>query len=478
MIAMASMRVTGAAIAVTAAVWSGSGLAQSSIGLAPKAPPPAAATSAMTPAQAALDGARVAWEAMGLADRIEIQSGLVWSGDYTGSLDGTFGRMTFEALTAFQARHKFTADGIVTAAARKVLAEVASKKQTAVGWQPVTDAATGVKLGIPTKLVGAARKIDGGTQWASKDGRVDIRAFSAPKQDLAQLYERMKVEAPGRRVTYSVLRADWFVIADTGAGRDSYTRFVRVGDGVRGFVIIHDPAIGPEFGRVVIAAAGTFEPVAGAAPVAATIPTPGVAVATPTAPVQTPPTAAAPSLGTAATGLIVAPGKVLTAALGECRAPTVAGKAATLAKADAGGGLALLEVSGLAAAAPWRLADGGVANGADVTLAVSAPGLSATAGTLNERGVRAALQRGGLGAAIFDGSGRLLGLVTTAPDEKRLVMGMVPQTTYRYAGAADLASAIEAAGGAVEKAPAGAPTSSGAVMAANGARVVAITCGK
>lgn len=442
---------------------------------APSAPAPVTAGDA----QAALEAARVAWEAMPLPDRLAVQEGLIWAGDYTGSIDGTFGRMSYEALTAFQARRKLTPDGQVTPVLRAALDEGAVKRREAVGWQMTGDPATGARIGIPTKLVGAPRAIESGSRWASKDGRVDIRTFSLAGQDLAQLFEKMKQETPGRKVTYSVLRADWFVISDTGAGRDSYTRFTRVADGARGFVVVHDPKLGPDFARVVIAIAGTFEPVAGEKPALAS--TPGAASGqvptTPSPSAAQPAQPAAPiATGLLATGLVVAPGKVLSAGLGDCAAPTVAGKAASIDKANAGGGLALLSAAGLTPSGPLALADAAPPEGASVVVASVGPSLGATTGTLSARGLKTPLQRGGQGAIAIDASGRVVGMVTAKPDERRQVMGLIPEATYALAGVDALASAIEAAGGTVEKKPAGTSMASGAAFATVAPRVVAIGC--
>lgn len=476
---IASCLIAGSTLAFLAFAGSPPASAQSSIGIAskpaprPLAPAPQMQAAPSASAQAALDAARIGWEALPLADRVDIQTGLVWTGDYTGALDGTFGRMTFEALTAFQVRHRLAPDGLSSPPLRTTLEEVARKKREAVGWQMIADPATGTRIGLPTRLVGAARKIDGGTQWTTKDGRIDIRTFSIAGQDLPQLFERMKTVAPGRKVTYSVLRPDWFVVSDTGAGRDGYARFARVGDGARGFVFVHDPTLGPDFARVVIATAGTFEPVAGATPAVPPIGTASAPATSASPPVATP----APTV-LAATGLIVAPGKILTAALGDCRAPTIAGKPATPAKSDIGGGLSLLETPPGAALPPIALAQGAPATGATVTLAVAGPPLTATPGVVGERGVRAALQRGGLGAPIFDANGRLAGLVTARPDEKRLIMELIPEATYAFADPGSVAAAIEAAGGAVDKTPAGPVVPSGTAIASLAARIVAITCGK
>lgn len=440
---------------------------------------PAPATANPTDAQVGFEAARVAWEAMPLADRLAVQEGLIWAGDYTGSIDGTFGRMSFEALTAFQVRRKLPPDGLVTPALRAALDEGAAKRREATGWQMTNDPATGVRIGIPSKLVVSARPIEGGSRWTSKDGRLDIRTFALPGQDLGQLFERMKQETPGRKVTYSVLRTDWFVISDTGAGRDSYARFVRVNDGVRGFVFIRDPALGPDVARLVIALAGTFEPVAGAKPATASEP-PSAPPSTPSTQAATPPTQPSTPVptGLAATGLMVAPGRVLTAKLGSCTAPTVSGKPAKLESAI-GGELALLAVEGGGAATePLILPDTAAAAGTTAVVISAGPGLGATTGALTEHGLRAPLQRGGLGAIALDASGRLVGIVTDKPNETRQIMGLIPEATYAVAGGDALASAIASAGGKAERKTAGPAMPSGAVVASISGRVVAVACGK
>jgi peptidoglycan hydrolase-like protein with peptidoglycan-binding domain len=278
-------------------------------------PRPAGATTPAPSIDPVLDAARLVYEARPLAERVAIQDGLVWTGDYSGALDGTFGRMTFQAITAFQTRHRFTPDGILTAPALKLLAETATGKKAAVGFQPVDDKATGVRIHLPTRLLGPPAKREAGSRWVGREGRVQIDTYAFTDTDLAGFFERMKAETPGRKVVYAVLRPEWFVISDETGGRHGYTRFVRGPGGIRGFLFSVDASLGAELDRVVIATAGRFEPFPGATPVAgATTPTPGPATptapTTPTTPAATPVVSSVP----AASGLVVADGRVLTAA--------------------------------------------------------------------------------------------------------------------------------------------------------------------
>lgn len=432
-----------------------------------------------------IDAARAAWDARDEATRRRIQTGLVWSGDYTGAIDGTFGRMTFEAIRAFQTRQKFAADGIPTEEAEAVLANVAKEKQKAVGFTLVDDERTGVRIGLPVKLLGKAAKTDGGTRWVSKDGRIDYRVYAVPGQDLAGLYEKLKQEGPGHKVGYAVLRADWFVIADTVGTRRGYQRFERVGDGVRGFIVYSDPAVGPTFDRVVIASAGTFEAEPGKAPSAETLP-PEKPLADAGGPLTEPAKKPAPvATGPIATGLLVAPGRavVAAAAVDGCRSISVAGKAATVAGLDDGKTVALLSWADTIAVAALRLAETppkpgeaiAVVAKADEGAAVSSGDVVDLGGTT---GVHAALQRGGFSAPVIDSAGRLIGLVGKAPDEARRIAGVIPAATYPVIPATTIAAFVGKAGGGIE--PAGAATSltSAGAVAVLGDRVVAVGCEK
>ncbi len=443
--------------------------------------PKAAAPS--TPAASDLETARADWDARPEAERRAIQSGLVWTGDYTGAIDGTFGRMTFEAIRAFQARHGFAADGMPTPPAIARLADTEKKKREAVGFALVDDAATGVRLGIPTKLLGKGAKAEGGTRWTSKDGKIDYRAYAVAKQDLAQLFERLKQEGPTHKVGYAVLRPDWFVITDTVGSKRGYARFERFGDGVRGFIVYSDPSIGGEFDRVVLATASSFRPdfktpdprdavVAAASKPAAT--------ATPAEAPKVAPPAAAPA-AIAATGLLVAPGRaiVAAAAVAACREVKVAGRPVAVAGLDDGKALALVSWAETGTVPPIRLAEAPPAPGEpEIVVMRGASGTTVVSGRATATGVGAALQPGGFSAPVLDGSGRLVGLVADRPDESRSIAGILPSADYRLIPAAALTDFVGKAGGGIEPpGPAQTLTSAGAV-ATLGARLVAVACEK
>jgi len=57
---------------------------------------------------------------------------------------------------------------------RGLLADTAKKKQESVGWKIVADPGTGVRLGIPTKLVAQQASDANGTKWTSPTGTIQI----------------------------------------------------------------------------------------------------------------------------------------------------------------------------------------------------------------------------------------------------------------------------------------------------------------
>lgn len=465
-------------------------LPQAKPGAAAQPAKPAAATPAPDPLY---EPARLAWEVLPLADRVAVQDGLAWTGDYAGSFDGTFGRMTFASITAFQTRHKFAPDGILTAPALKLLADTATAKKTAVGFQPVDDKATGVRIHLPTKLLGPVGRGEAGSRWVGREGRLQIDTYAYPDGDLAAYFARFKAEAPGRKVVYSVLRPDWFVVSDEVGGRHGYARFVRGPQGIRGFVFTLDASLATELDRAVIATAGRFEPFPGAvtlpagtgagaiaaAAEATAKPGPAPTPQTPPAVPQTPPPGPKPApLGAAASGLVVASGRVVTAAaaVAGCAEPLVAGKPATVIVPETAG-LATLAIDG-AAAGPVALGES--LSGAPTVVAVGdgggAPAVVAVPAEVADGRLRGALQRGAQGGVVIDGSGALVGLVLGRPDEKRSIAGLVPPAAYDLADPAALGAAITAAGGTIARPIAGTALTTGRSVALWAPRVVAVAC--
>ena len=100
-----------------------------------------------------------AYAAMPLAERLAIQSDLIWSGDYNGGVTGEFGDRAIAAVKAFQKRNKAQGNRHPHAARSARRWPPRSKpQQEQVGWQLVDDPVTGVRLGIPGKLAPQSRR--------------------------------------------------------------------------------------------------------------------------------------------------------------------------------------------------------------------------------------------------------------------------------------------------------------------------------
>lgn len=434
---------------------------------APGAAPPAGA--APTP----LDLARTVFMAFPPERRTALQDALVWTGDYSGPLDGELGRGGFAAIQAFERRAKGRPDGLLDAQEQAALLAAGEAAKKAARFSPVTDPRAKLTLGVPLALFDPAKPAPAGTVWSSKDGRIRLETVVHPDGvDLAQLFELTKAESPGRKVTYQVIKPDWFVVTTETADRLTYIRVGQPpGQAPRGFAFVYDKARKAEFDRIAVAISNSFRPDGAAGPSPQTA-SPG----TPTAP----PVAAKPT-GVVATGLLVGPGRVLTAAavVKLCPEPSVGGQPARVEKA--GQVAALLTVSGgTGTAPPEARAEGevvvlGHAAGDQGSALTVVPGAVEPAGA--KARLRAALQPGMAGAAVFDRAGGFAGLVTADPGASRKVAGVVPFGSWSLATAAEITADL---GGALTLAPAaaGPAGSSGSVARTRGPAMVAITCGK
>ena len=136
------------------------------------------------------------------AERLKIQAALIWTGDYTGAdrrrrSDGS------TAIKNFQKRHKAKVTGVLTPSERADLLAAAKAHEDEFGWSMVDDPATGVRIGLPAKLVPQARDAARGTRWSSAHGEVQVETFriKQPALTLAAVFEQREEGAghpPGR----------------------------------------------------------------------------------------------------------------------------------------------------------------------------------------------------------------------------------------------------------------------------------------
>lgn len=451
--------------------------------------PPAAAPDP------ALEAMRAAFEALPEAERKALQDALVWTGDYNSVVSGAFGRRTFEGLNAYRTRTGEPRDPLDPGARQAILAAGEAARRAA-RFVVRTDPASGVTIGVPERLLAKRAPLPGpvpaGTRWQSQDGRVTLetRAFPPEAATLDTLFERATAPMPERRVTYKLKRPDFIVVTGETAQGRSYIRYAAGPAGVRGFTLGYDSRLAQEVDRLVIAVANSFVPFpdapAEASGEAAQRPAPQAsarppAQPSPQAPTQPPFPSALPTLpragaAPAATGLVVAPGRVLTAAaaLGGC-APRIGAAAARVLASDPAQGLALIEAPGLPA--PVLPTPRGTPAGVDEALTVvaaSAEGSVVAPGTAQGSGVVAPLQPGAAGAPVLDRAGALAGIVARYPSTPRLVAGVAPPTSYPILPGEAVLGFLRRNG----IAPTAAGGSAGASAGAMAPAVVAVTCAR
>jgi peptidoglycan hydrolase-like protein with peptidoglycan-binding domain len=200
--------------------------------------------------------------AMAQAERQAIQSDLAWVGTYNGAITGEVSERMVAAIKEFQKDRGGKQTGVLNPQERGVLAETAKRRQDNVGWKIVTDAGSGVRLGIPTKLVPQQSSDAGGAKWSSSTGTIQIQLVRRKEASpaTAKLAEQEKKEPAGRKIEYSVVKPDFFVLSGLQGLKKFYVRGTFKGDEVRILTILYDQATENTVEPVVIAMSSAFNP--------------------------------------------------------------------------------------------------------------------------------------------------------------------------------------------------------------------------
>jgi peptidoglycan hydrolase-like protein with peptidoglycan-binding domain len=200
--------------------------------------------------------------AMAQAERQAIQSDLAWVGHYNGAINGEVSDRMVAAIKAFQKDSGGKQTGVLNPQERGALSEGAKKRQDNVGWKVVFDAGTGVRLGVPTKLVPQQSSDANGAKWSSATGTIQVlmarRKEAGPTT--AKLAEQEKKEPAGRKIDYSVVKPDFFVLSGMQGLKKFYLRGQIRGDEVRILTILYDQATEGTMEPVVVAMSSAFNP--------------------------------------------------------------------------------------------------------------------------------------------------------------------------------------------------------------------------
>ena len=199
---------------------------------------------------------------MAQGERLALQSDLAWVGQYNGAITGEVSDRMVAAIKEFQKARGGKETGVLNPQERGVLADTAKRRRENVGWKIVTDAGTGVQLGIPGKLVPQQTSDANGSKWSSPTGTIQVlltrRKEAGPTT--AKLADREKKEPAGRRVDYTVVKPDFFVLSGMQGLKKFYVRGTFKGDEVRILTILYDQATENTVEPVVIAMSSAFNP--------------------------------------------------------------------------------------------------------------------------------------------------------------------------------------------------------------------------
>ncbi|MBR0824750.1 peptidoglycan-binding protein [Bradyrhizobium manausense] len=198
-------------------------------------------------------------DAMGQAERLSLQSDLAWVGQYNGAITGDVSERMVNAIKEYQKAKGGKPTGVLNPQERAALADTARKKQESVGWKITLEPTSGARLGIPGKLVPQQSTDANGSKWTSPTGTVQVilsrRKEAGPTT--AKLAEQEKKEA-GRKVDYTVVKPDFFVLSGLQGLKKFYVRGAFKGDEVRIMTILYDQATENTVEPVVIAMSSAF----------------------------------------------------------------------------------------------------------------------------------------------------------------------------------------------------------------------------
>lgn len=197
--------------------------------------------------------------AMAQAARLALQSDLAWVGQYNGAITGDVSERMVNAIKEFQKARGGKQTGALNPQERGILADTAKRRQENVGWKIVTDPGTGVRLGIPSKLVPQQSSDANGVKWTSPTGTLQIQLARRKEANptTAKLAEKEKKEAQ-RNIDYTVVKPDFFVLSGLQGLKKFYLRGTFKGDEVRILTILYDQAIENTVEPVVIAMSSAF----------------------------------------------------------------------------------------------------------------------------------------------------------------------------------------------------------------------------
>lgn len=192
-------------------------------------------------------------------DSRRVQEALIWTGHYDGTVDGRLGGAVRRSIAAFQRDRGVRPTGVLREDGARLLMAQAREQRTKAGFTFHDDAKTGIKLGLPLKLVRPAGETEHGSRFVSPEGgfEIELFRFGPGERGMERLYESAR-GGPARRVTYAPFKSTWFVVSGHEAGRQFYTRARQDKSGVAAFAVAYDDALDKVVEPIIVAMSNSF----------------------------------------------------------------------------------------------------------------------------------------------------------------------------------------------------------------------------
>lgn len=194
-----------------------------------------------TPARADAITTQTWFNALTIDQRTDLQGSLILLGQYGGMVDGQFGANTYGALTAWQQSIDAAVTGVLTEPQQDLLGQMASQVMSELGMALEEDHGGHLSIMLPMGLLTEKRDRVNGTLYQDSAGDISVETFwrTSYEGTLAQHYAEASTPGATKTVTYSVLRADRYVVTGVEAGRYFYEFVHADGDANAGFRFVY-----------------------------------------------------------------------------------------------------------------------------------------------------------------------------------------------------------------------------------------------
>lgn len=174
-------------------------------------------------------------------ERKVIQEGLIWSGVYTGRIDGNFEQDTRDAIAALQKQYQQPGTGRLGAsmAARLYLLTQTSKRK--FDWDRMTDSKTGATLSYPAELLTPTRDPrTGALDLVSDNKEISLHMVNSVgvQFDAIDTLYKQVTENSKSTITYTLKKDDMFISEGERGTHKYYSRYEQRGDEIRGYELV------------------------------------------------------------------------------------------------------------------------------------------------------------------------------------------------------------------------------------------------